>query len=143
MPAPTTSSLDFTHERTESATENSGSGRSEQLGRTLSTLGNRDRRAIVELLAWCGGDDHPEMSISRIAKILCITRFSASRHLRALGEAGIVILKRKGTAKISVLDVELFLRVEDWVISVTNAYETRLTDEVSAATPYDRPSTRQ
>jgi predicted transcriptional regulator len=54
-------------------------------GDPFEALGNRHRRAIVELLA-----DRPR-SVQEIADQLPISRPAVSRHLRLLNEAGLVV----------------------------------------------------
>ena len=64
----------------------------------FDALGNPQRRAIVELLA-----GRPR-SVREIADDLPISRPAVSRHLRLLGEAGLVADERVGTRRVYHLD---------------------------------------
>ena len=63
-------------------------------GDPFDALGDPHRRAIVELLR--GG----ERSVQEIADELPISRPSVSRHLRLLGEAGLVVAQARGTRRL-------------------------------------------
>lgn len=60
----------------------------------FEALGNSQRRAIVELLA-----TRPR-SVREISDELPVSRPAVSRHLRLLGEAGLVIEDRVGTRHV-------------------------------------------
>jgi DNA-binding transcriptional ArsR family regulator len=66
----------------------------------FDALGNPQRRAIVELLA--GGP----RSVKDIADDLPISRPAVSRHLKLLGEAGLVTDEEAGTRRLYRLDDE-------------------------------------
>jgi DNA-binding transcriptional ArsR family regulator len=66
----------------------------------FEALGNPQRRAIVELLA-----GRPR-SVQEIADDLPISRPAVSRHLRLLGEAGLVTDQQVGTRRLYSLDEE-------------------------------------
>src|ERR1700694_9542 len=63
-------------------------------GDPFEALGNRHRRAIVELLA-----DRPR-SVREIADQLPISRPAVSRHLRLLNQAGLVVNQEVGTGRL-------------------------------------------
>lgn len=86
----------------------------------LSTLASDDRRAIVEMLGGLVGEG-AGMSISQVANILGMTRFSASRHLRILNESGLVTATRRGTAMIYSVRVEPLWLIEDWIIHIAHS----------------------
>lgn len=114
---------DAFHERGEVEFATPDLRRADELSRVLATLANENRRAIVEYLAQHGRKGNAVLPISRIAESLLLTRFSASRHLRILQEAGLVEVNRSGAAELSALNVEPLLRVEDWIIAVTGTHD--------------------
>ena len=63
-------------------------------GDPFDALGDPNRRAIVELLRT------GERSVREIADSLPITRPAVSRHLRLLGEAGLVVAEPRGTRRL-------------------------------------------
>ncbi len=90
----------------------------------LKSLANSDRRAIVELLAL--HDDRAgvsKLSISGVADLLDLTRFSASRHLMILRQAGLVELAKSGTSTLFSLRSETLHALEDWIIGLTPSHE--------------------
>jgi DNA-binding transcriptional ArsR family regulator len=82
-------------------------------GNPFDALGDRNRRAIVELLRRRG------RTVGEIADTLPISRPAVSRHLRLLKEAGLVIDEPRGTRRLYRLQargveaVEAYLR-EVW-----------------------------
>src|SRR5438477_11191346 len=69
-------------------------------GNAFEALGDRHRRAIVELLG-SGG-----RSVREIADALPISRPAVSRHLRLLKDAGLVLEEPRGTRRIYRLHAE-------------------------------------
>ena len=69
-------------------------GQTEPGGDPFEALGDRNRRAIVELLG-SGG-----RTVRQIADALPISRPAVSRHLRLLKDAGLVIDQPRGTRRI-------------------------------------------
>lgn len=67
-------------------------------GDPFGALGNAQRRTIVELLA-----GRPR-SVHEIAEGLVISRPAVSRHLKVLGEAGLVVDDQIGTRHVYRLD---------------------------------------
>jgi DNA-binding transcriptional ArsR family regulator len=66
----------------------------------LDALGDPSRRSIVELLG--GGP----LAVGEIAEHLPISRPAVSRHLRLLGEAGLVAHRAEGTRHLYELRAE-------------------------------------
>lgn len=86
----------------------------------FSALANADRIAILRDLASCeqAGYASPfDTSISAIAERTGLTRFSASRHLSLLSDAGLVDVERVGYRKLHALRSEHFEQIEDWLIT--------------------------
>src|SRR3954466_1063982 len=77
-------------------------------GDPFDALGDRNRRAIVELLA--GGD----RSVQELADALPISRPAVSRHLRLLKDAGLVSDRAVGTRRL--------YRLHDEGIAAVRAY---------------------
>ena len=69
-------------------------------GDPFEALGDPNRRAIVEVLR-----DGP-LSVREIADRLPISRPAVSRHLRLLGEAGLVSGEARGTRRLYSLQEE-------------------------------------
>lgn len=63
-------------------------------GDPFDALGDPNRRTIVELLRT------GERSVREIADALPITRPAVSRHLRLLGDAGLVVAEPRGTRRL-------------------------------------------
>ena len=72
----------------------------EAAGAALAVLGDRTRRAIVELLA-----EQPR-AVGELADLLPVTRPAVSLHLRALKDARLVHDTPQGTRRIYALDPE-------------------------------------
>ncbi|KQZ85282.1 hypothetical protein ASD56_02670 [Microbacterium sp. Root166] len=85
------------------------------LRRVFAALANADRIAIVDLLRGCVEDEPAGVSISRVAESIGLTRFSASRHLRVLCEAGLVSATRRQHSVLHRLDAGGFDAMEDWL----------------------------
>jgi DNA-binding transcriptional ArsR family regulator len=72
----------------------------EAAGAALAVLGDRTRRAIVELLA-----ERPR-AVGELADLLPVTRPAVSLHLRALKDAHLVHDTPRGTRRVYQLDPE-------------------------------------
>jgi DNA-binding transcriptional ArsR family regulator len=72
----------------------------EAAGAVLAVLGDRTRRAIVELLA-----ERPR-AVGELADLLPVTRPAVSLHLRALKDARLVHDTPHGTRRVYALDPE-------------------------------------
>src|SRR3954452_6926906 len=77
-------------------------------GDPFDALGDRNRHAVVELLA--GGD----RSVQELADAMPISRPAVSRHLRLLKDAGLVSDRAEGT--------RLLYRLHDEGIAAVRAY---------------------
>jgi DNA-binding transcriptional ArsR family regulator len=93
-------------------------------GRAFFALANDDRLAIVAAL---GGGTSPGQSITQIAASAGLNRFSASRHLGILRDAGIVRAEKDGVRIIHQLNIDGLDSIEDWLYSV-KPQETYLPD---------------
>src|SRR5881275_2711700 len=87
-------------------------------GNAFEALGDRHRRAIVELLG--GG----ARSVREIADALPISRPAVSRHLRLLKNAGLVVEEPRGTQRI--------YRLHDEGVAAVRAYLEQVWGEAAA-----------
>jgi DNA-binding transcriptional ArsR family regulator len=88
-------------------------------GDPFEALGNRHRRAIVELLA-----DRPR-SVREIADELPISRPAVSRHLRLLNQAGLVVNQEAGARRLYRLQAEGVDAVRSYLEQVWGDAATR------------------
>src|SRR5256714_11738808 len=89
-------------------------------GNAFEALGDRHRRAIVELLG--GG----ARSVREIAEALPISRPAVSRHLRLLKNAGLVVEEPRGTQRIYRLHDEGVAAVQEYLRQVWGDAAARL-----------------
>jgi DNA-binding transcriptional ArsR family regulator len=87
---------------------------------SLEILADPTRRAIVETLA-----ERPR-AVGEITELVGIQQSGVSRHLRILGEAGFVNLKKEGTRHIYELRTEPFRDLDDWLGRFRQMWEDRL-----------------
>ena len=88
--------------------------------RAFSALGEPSRLQIVELLR-----DGPS-PVGEIAETLTIRQPQASKHLRVLGDAGIVAVRPDGRRRIYHLEEAPFEQIGRWVDSFERLWEARL-----------------
>lgn len=87
---------------------------------TFAALGQPSRLRIVELLRV------GPASVGDIAEALAIRQPQASKHLRVLGESGIVTAQPMARRRIYQLEAAPFERIVDWAGSFEKLWETRL-----------------
>ncbi|MEN2768297.1 ArsR/SmtB family transcription factor [Ornithinibacillus xuwenensis] len=87
---------------------------------TLSALAEPNRLQIVELLR------EGPLTVGEIAETLQIRQPQASKHLRVLGEAGIVAAHADANRRIYQLRKEPFIQLDKWLASYRNIWEERL-----------------
>ena len=87
-------------------------------GDPFEALGDANRRAIVELLG-SGG-----RSVQELADALPISRPAASRHLRLLKAAGLVVEEPRGTRRV--------YRLHDQGVEAVRAYLERVWGDAAA-----------
>jgi DNA-binding transcriptional ArsR family regulator len=94
-------------------------------GEAFGSLGDPQRRAIVELLRT------GERSVREIADALPISRPAVSRHLKLLKDAGLVTEQAQGTRRIYRLHDEGVAAVQAYLVQVWGdaAARFRLTAE--------------
>ena len=82
---------------------------SNQLDRVLDALGEPNRRRIVELLA-----DRPR-PVGGVAAELPIGRPAVSKHLKVLGDAGLVRHHSRGTSNVYALAPDGLVELRRWL----------------------------
>lgn len=103
-------------------------------GEAFESLGDPNRRAIVELLR------SGERSVREIADALPISRPAVSRHLRLLKDAGLVVEQARGTRRIYRLHDEGVAAVQAYLARVWGDAATRFTLAAENTRPRrDRP----
>lgn len=87
---------------------------------TFSALGEPSRLRIVESLR------HGPSSVGDLAEVLDIRQPQVSKHLRALSEAGIVVVEPLARRRIYRLEEAPFDQIGHWVDSFEQLWATRL-----------------
>lgn len=87
---------------------------------TFVALGEPSRLRIVELLR--AGPS----SVGEIAEALGIRQPQVSKHLKVLGEAGLVAGEARARRRIYHLRAQRFEEIADWVGSFEKTWEVRL-----------------
>ena len=101
----------------------------EPLAAVLRALANEDRlRLVGELAASAASDAREGLTIAELAVRVEISRFSASRHLGILRDAGLVDRRLLGVRSIHTLTPAAFERLEDWLYPLVDALPAREAD---------------
>ncbi|MFC7677364.1 ArsR/SmtB family transcription factor [Paenibacillus sp. GCM10028914] len=87
---------------------------------TLLTIAEPNRFNIVELLK------KGPRSVGEIVEALGISQPHVSRHLRILGEAGVVRSRSKAQQRIYSLEAAPFQELDEWFDSFSILWEERL-----------------
>src|ERR1700722_13956707 len=88
--------------------------------KTFSALAEPNRLKIIELLR------RQPRSVNEVARLLKFNQPQASKHLRALAQAGLVRVRPAAQKRIYALDAKPFLELEDWVNSFQPVWNERL-----------------
>ena len=89
---------------------------------TFAALAEPTRLRIVELLRV------EPRSVNQVAESLGLRQPQASKHLRALTEAGLVSVTPQAQQRIYALNPEPFIRLENWADSFQRHWDTTLTN---------------
>ena len=81
----------------------------DRLTRVFSALADPTRRAILARLR------AGEATVAELADTFPISQPAVSRHLRVLGEAGLVTRSRRATARLSHLEASPMKEAADWM----------------------------
>ena len=87
---------------------------------TFRALGEPSRLRIVETLR------QGPSSVGDLADVLDIRQPQVSKHLRVLGEAGIVVVEPVARRRVYRLEEETFSQIGHWVDSFEALWEARL-----------------
>jgi DNA-binding transcriptional ArsR family regulator len=87
----------------------------------FAALADPTRRHLVETLA-----AHPGASATALAAELPISRQAVSKHLKLLGEAGLVSSHRSGRESLFELDVRPLTEAAAWIGAVGAEWDNRL-----------------
>jgi DNA-binding transcriptional ArsR family regulator len=88
--------------------------------KVFSALGEQSRLQIVELLG------SRAYAVGEIAETLRIRQPQVSKHLKVLGESGIVRVEPEARRRIYHLQAEPFDQIARWVESFEHSWEVRL-----------------
>jgi DNA-binding transcriptional ArsR family regulator len=94
----------------------------DQAGPVFSALSDPTRRTVVEALA--GRDT---ATATELAADLPVTRQAVSKHLNALGSAGLVASERRGRETHYRLTPDALSQALSWMEQVGDQWERRLT----------------
>jgi|SRR5439155_5197288 len=89
--------------------------------RVFSALSDPSRRQLIETLA-----GREEASLSELAAELPVTRQAVSKHLAALGDAGLVTASRSGRETRYRLTPGPLRDAVSWIDRVGSEWDTRL-----------------
>ena len=89
-----------------------GAGSLESVFRALAS---HDRRALMEALRTARDNGRPTLSIEELALATGVSRFTASRHLAVLREAGLVGMQMCGYRHLHQLHDDALWELEDWL----------------------------
>jgi DNA-binding transcriptional ArsR family regulator len=95
--------------------------RSGQGGDVFAALADPTRRHLVEALA-----AHGEASATALAADLPISRQAVSKHLSALGAAGLVDARRAGRETLYELQPQVLDSAAEWIAEVGTEWDDRL-----------------
>lgn len=87
----------------------------------FAALADPTRRHLVETLA-----AHPGASATALAAELPISRQAVSKHLKLLGQAGLVSSRRSGRESLFELDVRPLADAAAWIGTVGAEWDSRL-----------------
>lgn len=97
------------------------------VGQWLAALGSGARRALISHLAHVAHDR--QSTIGELAFAIGESRFTASRHVQLLREAGLVATEKRGNSVFVTLIVEPFRQIDDWLWSIVGAIEDETASE--------------
>jgi len=93
------------------------------LHQVFAALSNPDRLAILAELRPTCDDPHPARTVTALARVIGVSRFAASRHLRQLCDAGLLEMNRCGKAMLHRLALPGLAQVEDWLYPIVDSLE--------------------
>lgn len=88
---------------------NSRAQRRAQAERIFDALGDRTRRAIVDLLA------HGPLSVSALAQPLGVSLTAVSQHLQVLEACGLLKTEKRGRVRFCAMDPDGLDVLDEWL----------------------------
>jgi len=88
--------------------------------RTFSALAEPHRFRIIELLR------ERSYSVNEFVSLMKIRQPQASKHLRVLNDAGLVVVKPVAQQRIYTLNPKAFAQLDEWVNSFNKQWNNRL-----------------
>lgn len=88
---------------------------------TYDALADPTRRAILDRLRTDG-----PLSLTEVAEPYEMTRQAVTKHLDALAESGLVIVRRRGRERLHELDVTPLMAVREWLEPYAREWDRRL-----------------
>lgn len=92
----------------------------EELNEVFHALADPTRRRLLALLA--GGD----RTTGGLAEPFALSRPAISKHLKVLGEAGLVERRRRGRHQVYTLEAERLAMATDWLLGYRRFWRGRL-----------------
>lgn len=87
----------------------------------FAAVADPTRRLLLERLR--SGEP---LSVTELSRGLDITRQAVTKHLDALGDAGLVRIHRQGRERLHELDPQPLRAVEDWLAPYARAWDDRI-----------------
>ncbi len=94
------------------------------LARRLAAIAFGERRALLQRLLAAHHGGESGLTITVLAAATGTTRFTASRHLGVLRDAGLVTVDIVGTRRLHRIDLEGVVAIDDWLYPFVDAFET-------------------
>ncbi|HVC35831.1 MAG TPA: metalloregulator ArsR/SmtB family transcription factor [Candidatus Dormibacteraeota bacterium] len=88
--------------------------------KTFSALAEPNRFRIIELLR-----EQPH-SVNEFVELLEMRQPQASKHLRILNDAGLVIVKPVAQQRVYTLNPDAFFQLDEWINSFSKLWNNRL-----------------
>ena len=95
----------------------------DSLARRLGAMAFGERRALLDRLLIAHNCNEPDQTITSLATATGTNRFTASRHLAVLREAGLVTVDIVGTRRLHRIDLEGVASIDDWLYPFVDAYQ--------------------
>jgi DNA-binding transcriptional ArsR family regulator len=97
-------------------------GADAEVGAVFGALADPTRRHLVEMLA-----ARPGATATGLAATLPISRQAVAKHLKLLGEAGLVNSRRRGREALFEFDAAPLAEAAVWISAVGGEWDERLT----------------
>ncbi|MCR2810949.1 MULTISPECIES: helix-turn-helix domain-containing protein [unclassified Microbacterium] len=95
--------------------------REDELERRLSAVAFGERRALLEQLLHQHLDGNDGTTITALAAATGTNRFTASRHLSVLRDAGLVRADAAGTRRLHRIDLDAMWSLDEWLYPFIDA----------------------